>query len=74
MKKSSVISILTVQENHQEKYLDIIRCPHLKYGHILLKVLKTFDFKSLNFFPGTFAEHFAKIAHKVAKSKYFVDI
>ena len=34
-------------------------------------------FKSLNFFwsfSEAFAEHFAKIAHKVAKSKYFVHI
>ena len=31
-------------------------------------------FKSVEFFSGAFAEHFVKIAHKVAKSKYFVDI
>ena len=27
-------------------------------------------FKSLKLFSGAFAEHFAKTAHKVAKSKY----
>ena len=30
-------------------------------------------FKKFEIFSGAFAEHFPKIAHKVEKSKYFVD-
>ena len=40
---------------------------------ICCEISKFRDFMN-RFSSGAFVEHFAKIAHKVAKSKYFVDI
>ena len=50
----------------------------LKLCYAKFDVFRLFCFKVIvekfEFFSGAFAVHFAKIAHKVAKSKYFVDI